>query len=362
MPSARTAAAETAVAEQPDIARGLVRGGRVGALLLTLCVLGAMAAAFSPRVSAQDIQFFRIGTGSTAGTYFPVGGIIASAISSPPGSRDCERGGSCGVPGLVAVAQSTRGSVDNVRQIEEGGMESGFSQSDVAYWAYRGEELFLDGGPLKSLRAVANLYPETVHLVARTDSGIKSFADIRGKKISLDRPGSGTRVDAVLMLRAFGLEPGDLEVFSMASGAAADALREGEIDGFFFVAGTPATAVLELAESALIDLIPISGPAVDALLEQRPFFARQALPAGTYPGIGAIDTLSVGAQWVVSETVPEETVYEITRALWHPSTRQLLDKGHPKGRQIVVEQALDGLGIPLHAGAERYYREAGVLK
>ena len=93
-----------------------------------------------------------------------------------------------------------------------------------------------------------------------------------------------------------------------------------------------------------------------------PFFARQALPAGAYPGIPAIDTLSVGAQWVVSEKVPEETVYQITRALWHPTTRQLLDKGHPKGGQIVVDKALEGLGIPLHPGAERYYRESGMIQ
>jgi uncharacterized protein len=332
-------------------------GFRRGLAVLALAGL----ALFSMQAAAQDISFFRIGTGSTAGTYFPVGGIIASAISSPPGSRDCDRGGSCGVAGLVAVAQSTRGSVDNVRQIQDGNMESGFSQSDVAYWAYRGEELFLDGGPLKSLRAIANLYPETMHLVSRSEAGIKTVGDIKGKRISLDRPGSGTRVDALLVLKAFGIDPQDLEVSSLASGAAADALREGEIDGFFFVAGTPATAVLELAESALIDLVPIAGPEVDKLLDESPFFARQSLPAGTYPGIRAVDTISVGAQWVVSDQVPEETVYEITRALWHPSTRQLLDKGHPKGHQIVIETALDGLGIPLHPGAERYYREAGLL-
>ncbi len=346
-------------AKAPAADRSGKRGFRA-ALVLPLLALGLTLAAAS--VVAQDIRFFRIGTGSTAGTYFPVGGLIASAISSPPGSRDCDRGGSCGVPGLVAVAQSTRGSVDNVRQIEEGVIESGFSQSDVAYWAYNGEELFLDGGPLKSLRAIANLYPETIHLVARVDAEIKSVADLRGKKISLDRPGSGTRVDALLVLRAFGLAADDMEVFSLASGAAADALREGEIDGFFFVAGTPAIAVLELAEEALIDLVPLAGPEVDELLTHRPFFARQTVDVGTYPGIRATETLSVGAQWVVSDKVPEDEVYEITRALWHPSTRQLLDKGHPKGRQIMLEKALEGLGIPLHPGAERYYREAGVLK
>lgn len=335
------------------------RGIRAALLLVPLIALaGALTAG---QAAAQDIRFFRIGTGSTAGTYFPVGGLIASAISSPPGSRDCERGGSCGVPGLVAVAQSTRGSVDNVRQIADGTIESGFSQSDVAYWAYYGEELFLTGGPLTSLRAIANLYPETIHLVARSDSGIKSVADLKGKKISLDRPGSGTRVDALLVLRAYGLAAKDLEVFSLAPGAAVDALREGEIDGWFFVAGTPATAVLELAEEALIDLVPLTGPEADKLLANRPFFARQILPVGVYPGIAATETLSVGAQWVVSDKVPEEEVYQITRSLWHPSTRQLLDKGHPKGSRIVLEKALDGLGIPLHPGAARYYREVGML-
>lgn len=330
--------------------------------LRTVAILLPLLGVCLGTATAQDVNFFRIGTGSTAGTYFPIGGIIASAISSPPGSRDCVGGGSCGVIGLVAVAQSTRAAVDNARQIQAGTLESGFVQSDIAYWAYHGEELFLTGGPLKALRVIANLYPETIHLVARSDAGIKTVADIKGKRISLDRPGSGTRVDAYLVLQAFGIADSDFEAFALSSGAAADALREGEIDGFFFVAGTPATAVLELAEEALVDLVPIAGPEVDKLLADVPFFTRQSLPADTYPGVPAIETISVGAQWVVSAEVPEETVYAITAALWHPTTRQLLDEGHPKGSQIVLEHAIDGLGIPLHPGAERYYREVGLLK
>lgn len=312
--------------------------------------------------AAQDIRFFRIGTGSTAGTYFPVGGIIASAISSPPGSRDCERGGSCGVPGLVAVAQSTRGSVDNVRQIRDGSLESGFSQSDVAFWAFNGQALFEEEGAMTGLRAIANLYPETLHLVVRFDSGIKSIDDIKGKRISLDRKGSGTRVDALLVLEAFGISEDDLQVEALSSGAAADALREAEIDGFFFVAGTPAVAVQELAEEALVELLPIGGEGAERLLADYPFFAKHVVDAGTYPGIGETETISVGAQWLVSESVPEEIVYQITRSLWHPRTRQLLDRGHPKGRQIVIEKALEGLGVPLHPGAERYYQEIGALQ
>lgn len=337
------------------------RRGRIAAFaLLPLLGLAVVVAAVG-QVAAQDIRFFRIGTGSTSGTYFPIGGLIASAISSPPGSRDCERGGSCGVPGLVAVAQSTQGSVDNVRQIEAGSLESGFSQSDVAYWAHNGEELFRDE-PLTSLRAIANLYPETIHLVVRRDAGIETVADVKGKKISLDRPGSGTRVDAQVVLHAYGLSVADVEDVALAPGAAVDALRAGEIDGWFFVAGAPAAAVLELAEAALVRLVPITGPEVDKLLEERPFFARQTLQVGAYPGIPATETISVGAQWVVSDKVPENEVYEITRALWHPTTGQLLEEGHAKGNQIVVEKALDGLGVPLHPGAARYYREAGLLE
>lgn len=355
MPSSQLPAAKG-----PAAARRAGRRRRLQAAALLLA-LGSAALAAGGTL-AQNISFFRIGTGSTAGTYFPIGGIIASAISSPPGSRDCAGGGSCGVSGLVAVAQSTQGSVDNVRQIEAGSLESGFVQSDVVYWAYNGEELFLTGGPLKSLRALANLFPETIHLVVRSGAGIEAVADIKGKRISLDRPGSGTRVDARLVLQAFGIAESDFESFALGSGAATDALRAGEIDGFFFVAGAPATAVLELAEEDLVELVPIAGPEADKLLEERPFFARQTLPADSYPGIPAIDTLSVGAQWVVSATVPEETVHAITAALWHPTTRQLLGDGHPTGSQIVPEKALEGLGIPLHPGAERYYREAGLLK
>ncbi len=338
---------------------GPLKGLRVFrfSVLAGLLLAGTVAA-----VAAQDIRFFRVGTGSTAGTYFPVGGIIASAISSPPGSRSCERGGSCGVPGLVAVAQSTRGSVDNVRQMRDGSLESGFSQSDVAFWAFNGQEIFKQEGAIANLRAIANLYPETIHLVVRFDAGIKTVADVKGKRISLDRKGSGTRLNALLVLQAFGLTEADVEGVALASGSAADALREAEIDGFFFTAGTPAAAVQELAEEALIDLVPIDGGATEGLLAGSPFFARQVLASGTYPGIGERETVSVGAQWLVAESVPEEIVYEITRSLWHPSTRQLLDKGHPKGAQIVLENALEGLGVPLHPGAERYYREAGVLE
>jgi uncharacterized protein len=165
----------------------------------------ALAASPTP---AQDITFFRIATGGTAGTYFPIGGLIANAISNPPGSRTCSDGGSCGVPGLVATAVASNGSVANVSAIASGSAQSGFTQSDVAYWAYNASGIY-DGRPkVDVLRAIANLYPESFHLVARKGAGIKTIKDLNGKRISLDEPGSGTLVDARLILAAYGLTAG----------------------------------------------------------------------------------------------------------------------------------------------------------
>ncbi|MFQ6016679.1 MAG: TAXI family TRAP transporter solute-binding subunit [Kiloniellaceae bacterium] len=329
----------------------------LGVVAAALCalVLAAPAALW-----AQDIRFFRIGTGSTAGTYFPIGGIIASAISKPPGSRECALGGSCGVPGMIAVVQSTEGSVANVMGIANGTLESGLSQADVSYWAYNGEGIFEETGPLDNLRTIANLFPESIHLVVRRGSGIRRVPDLRGKRISLDREGSGTRVDALLILEAYGLDPEDLAVYSYAAGEAADRLREGGLDGFFMVVGTPATAVSGLAEESLIDLVPIAGPEADRLREAYPFFAADRIMAGTYFNVPLTETLSVGAQWLVAAEVPADTVYQMARALWHKNTRRLLDNGHPKGRLIDIFSALDGLVVPLHPGARRYYSEAGI--
>ncbi|RMD63543.1 MAG: TAXI family TRAP transporter solute-binding subunit [Alphaproteobacteria bacterium] len=310
--------------------------------------------------SAEDIFFFRIGTGSTGGTYFPVGGIIASAISKPPGSRECEAGGSCGVPGLIAVAQSTEGSVANILGIADGTLESGFSQADITYWAYKGEGIFKDRGPITGLRTIANLFPESVHIVVRRNAGIHSVADLRGKRVSIDREGSGTRVDALLILKAYGLTLKDIEAVSVASGDAADMLREGTLDAFIMVVGTPGKAVADLAEDSLIDLVPVTGPPAERLMQTYPFFSRDRIRAGTYFNVAETETVSVGAQWLVSARMPESLIYGITRALWHPNTRRLLDSGHPKGKQITLASALDGLVVPLHPGARRYYLEAGL--
>ena len=325
----------------------------MAALLFTSLVGGA---------TAQDLKFFTIGTGGTAATYYPVGGVIANAISNPPGSRGCDEGGSCGVPGLIASAVSSRGSVDNVNAIVSGLRNSGFAQSDVAYWAYTGTGT-MEGRPAAAdLRAIAALFPEHIHLVVLADSGINSVADLAGKRVSLDEPGSGTFVDANLILEANGVTEGSFTAEALKPDASGDALRNGQIDAFFFVGGYPTGAIVELASAVKIKLVPITGAGADALVEKYGFFSASDIPEGAYEGVPATSTVAVGAQWITSAKEDEALIYDITKALWNEKTRVLLDVGHAKGKAITTETALDGIGIPLHPGAECFYKEAGLLK
>jgi TRAP transporter TAXI family solute receptor len=316
--------------------------------------LGAATLLAGTRMSlAQTQAFFRIGTGGTSGTYYPIGGLIANAISAT---------GPNGVPGLVSTAISSNGSVANINAIQSGAAESGFSQSDVAFWAHSGTGLY-DGKPkVEDLRLIATLYPETLHVVARADAGIKSIADLKGKRVSIDEPGSGTIVDARIVLSAFGLTEKDIEPEYLKPGPSGEKMRDGALDAYFFVGGFPAGAVTELAASTGITLVPVSGPEVDKMLEEYKFFSRNTVPAETYKGVGETETISVAAQWVTSAKQPDDLVYEITKSLWSDGTRAALDAGHAKGKQITLENAVTNLGIPLHAGAERFYKESGALK
>jgi len=330
-------------------------------LLKIVKAAGVALIASAAALGAQEMNFFRIATGGTAGTYFPIGGLIANAISNPPGSRPCDQGGSCGAPGLVATALASNGSVANINGIAGGTIESGFSQSDVNYWAYTGTGVFEGQAKVDGLRTIANLYPESIHLVARADSGIDSVADLKGKKVSLDEPGSGTLVDARLILAAYGITEADIEPEYLKPNQAADLMRDGNMDAFFFVGGYPAGAIAELATGLSIKLVPIAGEEVDAAIGQYAFFAKDLVPGGTYQGVADdVETIAVGAQWVTGVDQPDDLIYEITKALWNENTRRLLDSGHIKGKLITIENALDGVGVPLHPGAARYYREAGL--
>lgn len=315
-----------------------------------------------PAHAQQDITFFRILTGGTVGTYFPIGGLIANAISNPPGSRPCADGGSCGVPGLVATAVASNGSVANVAAIAAGTAQSGFVQSDVAYWAYNGTGIYQGRPRVDGLRAIANLYPESVQLVVRKESGIRSVTDLRGRRVSLDEPGSGTLVDARLVLSAFGMSEKDVKAEYFRAQQVADNLKDGTIDAFFTVSGWPQSSVADLAATIGIELVPIAGPEIDSLVAQFPFFSIEDIPDRAYKGVAGVRTVSVHAIWTTSGKQSEELIYKVTAALWNPATRKLLDSGHAKGREIRLETATRGLGIPLHPGAEKFYKEQGLIR
>jgi TRAP transporter TAXI family solute receptor len=257
---------------------------------------------------------------------------------------------------------ASNGSVANVNAINSGSMQSGFTQSDVAYWAYNASGIYEGRPKVDALRAIANLYPESFHLVARKGSGIKSIKDLKGKRMSLDEPGSGTLVDARLILAAYGMTEKDVKAEYLKPQQSADKLKDGALDAFFSVSGWPQGAIAELAATTGIDLVPIDGPEAENLIKQFSFFAADEIPDGAYKGVAGVKTVSVNAIWATSSKQADQLIYNITAALWNPSTRKLLDSGHAKGKAIKLETAIVGLGIPLHAGAEKFYKEKGLIK
>ncbi len=331
-------------------------------ILNTFAVLLVLTGSFVGKAISNELTFFTIGTGGTSYTYYPVGGMIANAISKPPGSRECGKGGSCGVDGLIASAVSSRGSVDNVNAIISGLRNSGFAQSDVAYWAYTGTGTMDGKEPAKDLRTIAALFQEHIHLVALKKSNINSVKDLKGKRVSLDEPGSGTYVDAKLILESNGLSTNDVKAEALKGKAATDALRNGKVDAIFVVAGFPTGAIVELASAVDIKLVPIDGAGAKALTSKYGFFSESPIPSGTYEGVDAVNTVAVGAQWFTSAKEDTNLIYKITKALWNKESRKLMDVGHAKGKTITPDTALSGVGVPLHPGAEKFYKEVGLIK
>ena len=304
-------------------------------------------AAVTGTASAQ--QFFRIGTGGTAGTYYPVGSMIAAAVSQPGK--------------IVVTALPSNGSLANVNGVAGGSIESGFSQADVATWGQKGTGIFQGKPSIPDLRLIANLYPENVHIVARKGAGIRNVADLKGKRVALDEPGSGTLVNARLILAAYGVKESDIKAEYIKPDHAGDKIKDGTLDAFFFVGGAPATAIARLASSgAGIELVPLDGPQAEGLRMASPFFAVDEIPTGAYEGTAGVKTLAVGAQWVTSAKADSNVVYQITKALFSDSAQKALQSGHAKGRLVTLQNAVKGAGIPFHPGAERFYREVGALK
>jgi hypothetical protein len=331
--------------------------GRILAVLVAI-IIHSLPGWAQDRVPPGDVQFFRIGTGPTTGIYFPAGALVASVVSNPPGSRPCDRGGSCGVPGIIAVAQATQDSVERLSNISGHRIESGLVQSEVAYLAYTGKGAF-SRSRLTNLRAIGRLYPEYLHVVTRRDSAIQSFAALKGKRIGLDMEGSGTRIMMQAILPQAGLKMTDIAGYTMAVSAAVDQLRDRRLDAFAFVSGLPVESIQRLGDDVPMSLLSLPAATVQRLTKSEVGLFSADIPPEMYRGVPATATVATSALWVVSAEADESLVYALTKALWHPNNRRLLDAGPPVGRLMRVESALEGVTIPLHPGAERYYREAG---
>jgi len=342
------------------ISRRLI--ARRGAALL-LAALGILGAA--PAWAQSSDSLLRIGTGGQTGTYFPIGSLIARAVSDMPVGPGCAdadaQNGRCGVPGLGAVAQTSNGSVANAAALQNGEIEMALVQADVADWAYKAEEIFAGKGRHDRLRFVAHLYSEAMHVVSRRDARIKTIADLRGRAVAMDEPGSGTLVHVRNLLSVYRLSETDLRPVYIKPDLALPRLLSGQLDVFSIVAGWPTKAVSDAFASGQAVLVGIDAEAANRLIRQNPFLSYGQIPADIYPGQPAVGTLMVGAQLIVRADIRDERVNAVLEALWSKRGEALLRAGHPRGADISFADALTGRSLPLHPGAERYYRAHGRL-
>ena len=311
-------------------------------------------------VTAKQMTFLAISTGGTGGVYYPIGGALAQAISNK-------------VEGVSATAQSGNASVSNCNLVARGDAETAFVQNNVADEAYKGEGSFA-GRPLKNLRVIAALFPETIQLVARKDSKIKTVADARGKIIAVGDKGSGTEVDTRNILSVHDLTYNDIKPLYVDYSVAAQRLQDDQGDMLFKTAGYPTSAIIELMTGKECNFVSLDPAAVKKLCDKWPFYVPMTIPPNTYKGqTEPVYTVAMMALWVTSSDVPDDLIYKITKALWskdplvyggqsQESGAEILAKVHDQGKNITLKGALNGVTIPLHPGAEKYYKEAGLIK
>lgn len=316
------------------------------AITSLLILSGAMSSSM-----AADRQFFGIATGGTGGTYYPLGGMLAQLISNNVELGDTK---------LSATAETGNASVANAKLLGKSEIESAFIAADILNAAYNGIGQF-EGEPVKNLRALGALYPETVQLVTRADANIKVFSDLKGKSVSSGSPGSGQWQLLGDLLEANGLTREDVSEDYSSFSQSVEKLKDGNLTASLITAGTPTSSVTELANGHDIRIVPLTGEYVDKLLEVQPYYARIKLPANTYKGQDAeVDTLAVRAIWATHAELSEDVAYAVTKALYENT--ETLAKVHPKGKEISLEKALESISIPLHPGSEKYFREKGLIK
>jgi len=314
--------------------------------LLTACLLIFVTAC------AKRASFVTIGTGGVTGVYYPTGGAISRMINNKSDVYD-----------IKMTVESTGGSVYNINAILNGDMDFGLAQSDRQYQAYEGLAEWKELGPQKALRSVFSIYPESVTLVAAENSGIKTLSDLKGKRVNLGNPGSGQLQNARDVLAAAGITDEDIQAEHVKAVEAAGLLQDDRLDAFFYTVGHPNGSVKEAtAGRRKVQIIPIRGPAFDELIKEKPYYAKSTIPVSkNYPmAVHPVDVESIGvkATLVTSAQIPNETVYAITKEVFE--NLDVFRNLHPAYATITPEKMLKGLSAPIHPGAMKYYREAGL--
>ncbi len=314
-----------------------------------------------PATTQREPTFFTIATGSSAGTYFAVGEAIAAVISHPEGSERCTEEAKCGPEGMLAIAQTSDGSITNISAVNEGRVASGLAQADLADAAFKGEAPFHTSEPLTNFRAIGYLYPETLHVVAANRAEVSTVADLHERRVSIDRPGSGTQSVALKVLESAGLSEQDFVAVETSTLEAIDMILADEIDALFFVGGAPVPVLSELLSGGDFSLVGLESEQIESLHSLTPFFKEAVISADAYETPSAVESINVGALWLVNANISRDRIYAITRALWHEDNRETLIAGHDQDQFMTLLSVLTDLPIPLHPGAESYYVDIGLI-
>ncbi|MGZ0052122.1 TAXI family TRAP transporter solute-binding subunit [Brevibacillus gelatini] len=284
-----------------------------------------------------------IATGGTGGTYYPLGGGMADHITKNAG--------------VTATAQATGASAENIRLLRDKKADIAFTQNDIAEYAAAGTNMFQQDGKIDSFQALGALYDETIQIVVSADSNIKSVADLKGKRVSVGAPGSGTEINAQQILEAYGMTFDDTQLQRLSFADSAKAIQDGKLDAAFQTAGTPTAAITELAATTGVKIIPIDSDKIDAIIAKYPYYVKTTIPANTYQTVPEeVTTVSVKSMLLVRSDLSEDLVYKVTKAIFE-NTDKL---GHAKAKEIKLDSVLSGVSIPIHPGAKKYFDEKGV--
>jgi len=313
--------------------------------------LGALVAAAWPAAAQPQRVFLSLATGGTAGVYFPLGAALAELWSGR-------------VPNVQVTAQTSGASVANIRLLQRGDVAIAMAQNDITYYAFNGIEMFMDRianqpAPVATLRGMAMLYPETIQVVTLRSKNINSIAELRGRRIAVGAPGSGTEVNARQILRMFELGYYNTRPDFLNFAEAADQVKDGVVDAAFITAGHPTAAVQDIAASRDLKLLPVPREVVEQLRAQWPYYTAVTIPPNTYRGqTEPVDTVAVMAMLVTRQDIDEALIYSLTRTMWEHVDR--LRAAHARGRDVTTATARRGMPITMHAGALRFYREFGI--